>query len=90
MYGCALLEWYRALNMVLSDRVQFGQRLTRRQISVIVSDEKGVVRLTMCDGSGRLSEFGRLLLNLLAASMELSTGQSTRCPLRILLLNYRC
>ena len=76
--------------MVLSDRVEFGQRLTRRQMSVIVLNEKGVVRLIVCVGSGRLSEFGRLLLNLLAAPIELSTGHGTRCLLRILLLNYRC
>ena len=60
----------------MSDRVQFGQRLTRRQISVIVVSEKCIVRLTMCDGSGRLFEFGRSLLNLLAAPKSYPQGRA--------------
>ena len=71
-----MLEWYEALNMVLSQRVQFGQRLTRRQIGVIVVSEKDIVRLTMCDDSGRLFKFGRLLLNLLATPMSYPQGRA--------------
>lgn len=41
-----------------------SQRLTRGQIGVIVSSEKGVVRLAMRDGSERLFEPGRLPRNL--------------------------
>jgi ATP-dependent exoDNAse (exonuclease V) alpha subunit len=41
-----------------------SQRLTRGQIGVIVSSEKGIVRLAMRDGSERLFEPGRLPRNL--------------------------
>lgn len=41
-----------------------NQRLTRGQIGLIVSNEKGVVRLATRDGSERLFEPGRLPRNL--------------------------